>query len=202
MRTGVVNFHRPGHEQKIARYLELAGRRSSEVVEIPGSVFVETPIEGFAALIFSGSAWMLAREDASSELREFVAALDVPVLGICFGHQLLGRAYGAPVLAGRLVDGDETVVVIEPDGLFKGMEPELLFNENHEEFLTRPAVEAAGWDVMAFSGSCEVEAMHHTLRPLYGVQFHPERSGLNGEKLFDNFFEHVVEPFARGVYRP
>jgi GMP synthase (glutamine-hydrolysing) len=202
MRTGVVNFHRPGHEHKIARYLELAARQSDEVVEIPGRVFTESNVRDYDALIFSGSAWMLAREDAPAGLRDFVSALDMPILGICFGHQLLGRSYGAPVVAGRLVDGDETIVVTEPDGLFKGMEPELLFNENHEEFLTRPAVEAAGWDVIAFSNSCEVEAMHHTLRPLHGVQFHPERSGLNGEKLFDNFYEYVVKPFARGAYRP
>ncbi|MEO0053810.1 MAG: hypothetical protein ABIK22_06635 [candidate division WOR-3 bacterium] len=43
----------------------------------------------------------------------------------------------------------------------------------------------------AVSSSCPVEAIRHPRLPLYGVQFHPERSEINGEILFRNFYEIV-----------
>jgi len=130
-----------------------------------------------------------------------VRSVRLPTLGICFGHQLFARVSGVQVLSGELIERDEVVFITEPGPLFRGMGPEMEFRESHREYVVAEAIERAGWHITARSASCPVEAMHHPTRPLYGVQFHPERSGLNGDKLFENFYNHIVLPFARRTYQ-
>lgn len=197
MRTLVANFYREKAEEKIARYVELAGRYS-EPVEVNGMVLEPGyDLSSFGALVISGSQWMLAHEDAPPPTTEFILGLKIPTLGICFGHQLLARAYGAEVLDGELIERNETVLVAEPHPLFQGLVPECEMLESHREYVDYNGAERAGWHVFANSTSCPVEAMHHPTRPLYGVQFHPERSSANGEQLFENFFRNIAQPFSR-----
>jgi len=124
-----------------------------------------------------------------------VRGLKMPTLGICFGHQLFARVFGAEVLSGELIERYETVIVTEKVPLFQDLSPEAEFLESHREYVDFHSVERAGWRVVAQSASCAVEAMHHPTRPVFGVQFHPERSGPNGQKLFDNFYNRIVKPF-------
>lgn len=58
---------------------------------------------------------------------------------------------------------------------------------------------SAGFEVLANSASCEVEAIKHIEHCFYGIQFHPERSGAIGETIFRNFFDIVREiKYLRG----
>jgi len=197
MRTLVANFYRERVEEKIKRYVELAGRHS-EPVEVPGDRLEPGyDLEGFSAVIISGSQWMLARDDASPAIKEFIRGLEIPTLGICFGLQLLARAYDAEVLSGEPIERNETILVTEPHPLFFELGPEVEMLESHREYVDYNGIERVGWHVFAVSASCRVEAMHHPTRPLYGVQFHPERSGANGEKLFENFYQQIVQPLWR-----
>jgi len=201
VRTLVVNCYREQAEEKIKGYVAQA-ERFSDVSEVSWGVLERAyDMETYCAAIISGSQWLLSRETPPAPLVEFVRELKVPALGICFGHQLFARAYGAQVLPGELIERNETIIISEPGMLFHGMEPEMEFLESHREFVDAAAIERAGWHVIAQSESCPVEAMHHPTRPLYGVQFHPERSGLNGEQLFDNFYNQIVFPFAKGSYQ-
>ena len=201
MRTLVVNCYREKAEEKIRGYV-LQAERFSDVHEVPWGVLERAfDLETFSAVIISGSQWLLSVETPAGPLVEFVRDLKVPTLGICFGHQLFARTFGAQVLSGELIERDETVIISEPGPLFHGMGPEAEFLESHREYVDGDAIERAGWHVIARSASCPVEAMHHPTRPLYGVQFHPERSGVNGEKLFDNFYRQIVFPFVKGTYQ-
>lgn len=201
MRTLVVNCYREKAEEKIRGYMEQVGR-FSDAIEVPWGVLERAyDMETYCAAIISGSQWLLSVEDPPAPLVEFVRSLKVPTLGICFGHQLFARASGTQVLSGELIERDETIIISEPGTLFHGMEPEMDFRESHREYVVAEPIERAGWHIIARSASCEVEAMHHPTRPLYGVQFHPERSGLNGEKLFENFYNQIVFPFAKGAYQ-
>lgn len=201
MRTLVVNCYRENAEEKIKGYMAQA-ERFTDAVEVPWGVLERAYDMGaFGAVIISGSQWLLSVERPAEPLVEFVRGLKVPALGICFGHQLFARAFGCPVLSGELVERDETIIISEPGPLFCGMEPEMDFLESHREYVPAEPVERAGWHVVARSASCPVEAMHHPTLPLYGVQFHPERSGLNGERLFDNFYNQIVFPFVKGTYQ-
>lgn len=201
MRTLVVNCYREKAEEKIKGYIAQA-ERFSDVIEAPWGVLEPAyDMETYCAVIISGSQWLLSIEAPPAPLVEFVRDLKVPALGICFGHQLFARAFGVQVLSGELVERDETILISEPGPLFHDMGPEMEFRESHREYVDGEAIERAGWHVTARSASCPVEAMHHPTRPLFGVQFHPERSGLNGEKLFDNFYNQIVFPFVKGTYQ-
>ncbi|MBM3313937.1 hypothetical protein FJY70_05045, partial [candidate division WOR-3 bacterium] len=128
---------------------------------------------------------------------EFTRGLNLPTLGICFGHQLLARAFGGRVLSGELIKRHETVELAQTSPLFYDLGPKADFVESHREYVDPDSILPAGWQVSARSGSCPVEAMSHPTRPLLGVQFHPERSGANGEKLLDNFYRRIVASFTR-----
>ena len=201
MRTLIVNCYREKIEEKITGYVTQVERFSDAHVVPWGVLERAFDLETYSAVVISGSQWLLSREQPADPLAEFVRDLKLPALGICFGHQLFARVFGAQVLSGELIERHETVLVTEPGPLFHGMEPELEFLESHREYVVAEPIERAGWHVTARSASCPVEAMHHPTRPLYGVQFHPERSGVNGEKLFDNFYSQIVFPFVRGTYQ-
>ena len=195
MRTLVANFYRKHTETKLPPYLSLVGRYS-EPVEVAGERLEPGyDIDGFNAVVITGSQWMLAEEDAPAAIKEFVRGLKIPTLGICFGHQLMARAWEAEVFSGELVERTETVLVAEPGPLFAGLGPEVEMLESHREHVDFASMERVGWHVIAGSASCRVEAMHHPTRPLYGVQFHPERSGPNGEALLANLYNNIVRPF-------
>lgn len=200
MRTLVVNCYRDKAEEKIKGYMAQAERFSDGFEVSWGVLEPAYDIETFSAVIFSGSQWLLSREEPPAPLAEFVRNLKLPALGICFGHQLFARSFGTPVLGGELIEGNETVVISEPGLLFHNMGPEMEFLESHREYVVAEPIERAGWHITARSSSCPVEAMHHPTRPLYGVQFHPERSGVNGDQLFENFYNRIVIPFVKGTY--
>lgn len=200
MRTLVVNCYRERAEEKIARYVELAGRHSEPYELNWGACEPGYNLESFAAVVLSGSQWLLSREPAPPALAEFVRGLRVPTLGVCFGHQLLASVHGAAVLSGELIERNETIRVLEPHPLFAGLGPEFEMLESHREYVDYGDIERAGWRVFAVSPSCPVEAIRHPTRPLFGVQFHPERSGPAGEQLFENFYGLVRSQTQSGRF--
>ncbi|MDZ7849336.1 MAG: GMP synthase subunit A [Halodesulfurarchaeum sp.] len=113
--------------------------------------------------------------------------LDIPVLGICLGHQLIARELG-----GEVGEGDyggyadvEVTILDETDPLVGSLAPSIRTWASHaDEVLEVPA----GFTRTAESDVCGVEAMSDTDRDLYGVQWHPEVAHTEGgDELFANF---------------
>lgn len=146
----------------------------------------------FDAVVLSGSQMMLSEESPPKGLVEFCRQLRLPVLGICFGHQLLAYSFGAVVIRGELQERDETIFVDQLWPLLRDLGPGTVMRESHREFVTPESLQKIGWQVGAHSAVCPTEAIRHPSLPLYGVQFHPERSGRPGELLFAAFFREVV----------
>ncbi|MBN8703847.1 MAG: gamma-glutamyl-gamma-aminobutyrate hydrolase family protein [Bacteroidetes bacterium] len=138
------------------------------------------------ALILSGAPALLTKVDTSTYTTKFsfLHTLNIPILGICFGHQLIGLLNGATVFLGNENREKVNLTVIKNDFIFTDIET-LRFQEDHTEGITLPT----NFDLLASSSDYPVEAMKHKEKNMYGVQFHPEASGNNGMKLLHNFLQ-------------
>jgi GMP synthase (glutamine-hydrolysing) len=121
------------------------------------------------------------------------ALLDVaPILGICYGMQLVAQLQGGGVTRGGQREyGRSQVRVTDPAGLFAGFEDGEPFTAwmSHGDHVEVPP---PGFHVTASSDSCAVAAMRHDTRPIYGVQFHPEVAHTpRGGELIENFLFDV-----------
>ncbi len=135
-----------------------------------------TPIEELDAdgIVLSGGA--LSLEGANTPLgrvAEWIDRVPVPVLGICLGHEFLGRHFGGTVTrADQPEFGRVELTVDAPDHpLFEGLPARLHVWASHNDQVVRAP---PGWRTLAHSPACPVEAMAHPDRPILGVQFHPE----------------------------
>ena len=125
--------------------------------------------------------------DRSPSLDPALLELGVPVLGICYGMQLIAHVEGGRVEAGRREYGRAEIEVHEPDELFYGFEPgeRVVVWASHGDHVTEPP---AGYVTLAGTPSLPVAAIRASNRPIYGVQFHPEVAHTpRGGELLSNF---------------
>lgn len=113
-----------------------------------------------------------------------------PVLGICYGHQLLARYLGGAVERGQVHEfGSATVQVNSPGGLFDGLPSRLRTWMSHGDQVVRLP---EGFRVLASTPECGVAAMGDERRGFYGLQFHPEVVHTpNGRAIIDNFLRNA-----------
>ncbi|MCX7732631.1 MAG: gamma-glutamyl-gamma-aminobutyrate hydrolase family protein [candidate division WOR-3 bacterium] len=191
MKTLLVNCYLKDAESRLIYYRQMI-QPFSEIAELKlEELNPEFDFAPYDAVVLTGSQWMLSERDVSEPVRAALRSLLLPVLGICFGHQLLARSFGAEVKRGpEFIDRMERIR-FQPWRLFAGLGPEAEMRESHREYVTPESLERLGWEIGAVSPSCPVEAIRHPRLPLYGVQFHPERSEENGARLFCNFYDIV-----------
>ncbi|HEU4641701.1 MAG TPA: aminodeoxychorismate/anthranilate synthase component II [Gemmatimonadaceae bacterium] len=115
---------------------------------------------------------------------------EIPMLGVCLGHQAIGEAYGGKVVrARRVMHGKTSRITHGGEGLFAGLPAPLEVMRYHSLIVERASLPEA-LEVLAVSGDDpdEVQAMRHTRHPVWGVQFHPESIlTQEGKRLLRNF---------------
>ncbi|HYC51079.1 MAG TPA: glutamine-hydrolyzing GMP synthase [Gemmatimonadaceae bacterium] len=124
--------------------------------------------------------------------------LDVaPVLGLCYGMQMIAQLEGGKVVgAGKREYGRAEVGVSEPAGLFEGFDRDEKFTAwmSHGDHVDRLP---KGYRVTAKSSTVPIAAMRHETRPIFGVQFHPEVAHTpRGGELISNFLFNVCKATA------
>ena len=141
-----------------------------------------------AAIVISGNP-ALVRDTGTSFLTDFEMLRDVtlPILGICFGHQVIAMLNGEEVTIGKEDRSLRQLKILQDNPLFDGLSGEHFFQEDHTEEVALPE----NFIHLASSSHCFNEAMMHHERPVYGVQFHPESSGDAGRQLLKNFLSLV-----------
>lgn len=155
---------------------------------------IDTPAEALRdsrGLIISGGPSSVY-DPGSPRVDEGVFALGVPVLGICYGHQLMAHMLRGEVRPSQDREyGMATLEVRAADSLFQGLEArEPIWMSHGDRVLAPPA----GFRVLASTAGCEVAAMGDAARGLFGVQFHPEVTHTRrGREILANFLFRVCD---------
>lgn len=119
----------------------------------------------------------------------------VPILGVCLGHQSIGQAFGAEVVRARQVMHGKTSLVSHlGEGVFTGLEQPLEVTRYHSLVLRRDSLpdclEETAWTLGEDGLPDEVMAVRHRHLAVQGVQFHPESVlTRQGHELLDNFLQ-------------
>ena len=140
-------------------------------------------------VILSGGPASVYEQGAPVLERELLA-LGVPVLGICYGMQLLARELGGQVEGAEVGEfGRSTLTVSEQGRLLAGTPPEQTCWMSHRDTVFSPP---PGFTALASSTASPVAAFESTARGVYGIQFHPEVVHTPyGQQVLTNFLEDV-----------
>jgi anthranilate synthase component 2 len=115
---------------------------------------------------------------------------EIPILGVCLGHQAIGEAYGGRVVrATRVMHGKTSRIRHQATGLFAGLPDPLEVMRYHSLIVERASLPAE-LEILATSSDdpSEIQAMRHAAHPVWGVQFHPESVlTQHGKHLLQNF---------------
>jgi len=146
-------------------------------------------LEGLDGLVLSGGAPRVGVDPAKMGRNgEYLDALDIPILGICAGHQFMAKHFGGEAAPAKVPEfGKSILTVHEPDVLFDGLPSAFEVWESHNDEVS---VLPHGFVALASSPNCAVQAMRARERPLFGLQFHPEvEDTQHGTDIFRNFLK-------------
>jgi len=115
---------------------------------------------------------------------------DLPILGVCLGHQAIGQAFGGEVVrCHEVMHGKLSVVTHSGTGLFHGL-PQGFSVTRYHSLTVRPESLPDSLEVTARSQSGVIMGLQHRSRPIHGVQFHPESiASEHGHALLRNFLD-------------
>jgi GMP synthase (glutamine-hydrolysing) len=195
-----------------SQYTRLIARRLRELrafsLVLPGTAPLEEVLKHRPqALILSGGPKSVFEEDAPRpDPRLFAQGL--PILGICYGMQLMAQAFGGKVERAGRAEYGKALLTRYSGPLFKGLKGEVQVWMSHSDAVTELP---PGWRVAAETEENPVAAIEAEGAPLFGVQFHPEVAHTpKGLQILENFLEvagvsrdwtpeHVLENLLKEV---
>ena len=118
------------------------------------------------------------------------APLDMPIFGVCLGHQAMGQAYGGEVIRAKaLMHGKTSPIEHDGHSVFKGLPSPFTATRYHSLAVRRETLPDV-LEVTAWTADCEIMGLAHRTRPIHGVQFHPESIATeHGHDLLANFLD-------------
>jgi anthranilate synthase component 2 len=118
------------------------------------------------------------------------APADLPILGVCLGHQAIGQAFGGEVVRAKaLMHGKTSPIHHKGEGLFAGLRDGFTATRYHSLAVLAEPLPAA-LEVTAWTEDGEIMGLRHRERPIHGVQFHPESIATeSGRELLANFLD-------------
>ncbi|KQL50998.1 GMP synthase [Heyndrickxia shackletonii] len=142
-------------------------------------------------IIFSGGPNSVYDENAF-HCDDAIFDLGIPVLGICYGMQLMTQHFGGKVEPAQHREyGKAKIEVKSPSKLFENLPDEQVVWMSHGDLVTATP---EGFAINATSSSCPIASMSDPSRNLYAVQFHPEvQHSVYGNDMLKNFVFHVCE---------
>ncbi len=118
------------------------------------------------------------------------ASLDMPIFGVCLGHQAMGQAFGGEVIrAQTLMHGKTSPIQHGGEGVFRGLPSPFTATRYHSLAVRRETLPDV-LEVTAWTADGEIMGLAHRTRPIHGVQFHPESIATeHGHDLLANFLD-------------
>jgi anthranilate synthase component 2 len=115
---------------------------------------------------------------------------NLPILGVCLGHQAIGQAYGGDVIRAKsIMHGKTSQIHHDGQGLFKGLPNPFTATRYHSLAVSRDSL-PDDLEVTAWTDDGEIMGFQHKTRPVFGVQFHPESIATEGgHQLLANFLD-------------
>jgi anthranilate synthase/aminodeoxychorismate synthase-like glutamine amidotransferase len=119
---------------------------------------------------------------------------EVPILGVCLGHQCIGEAFGGKVVrAGRLMHGKTSPVIHDGNTIFAGL-PSPFEAMRYHSLIVDAATIPPALEISAHTAENEVMGLRHRELNVEGVQFHPESIlTTEGKHLLKNFLDRVAK---------
>ena len=142
-------------------------------------------------IIFTGGPASVFSEDSPKCSKE-IFELGIPILGICYGMQLMTYTLGGKVAkANKREYGTTNVNIDNTSALFNGFDNVNGFLMSHTDYVD---VVPDGFKNIGHTSSCPNAAIENTEKNLYGIQFHPEvNNSINGTLVIKNFLFNICE---------
>lgn len=137
-------------------------------------------------------------DDAGSTLGLVEAfASEIPILGVCLGHQAVGQVYGAKIVqAPALMHGKTSEIVHTGTGIFDGL-PNPITATRYHSLVVTPTTVPDELEVTATAPDGVVMGLRHRTLPVEGVQFHPESIlTVSGPAMLANWLSRIAGAFV------
>lgn len=173
-----------------AQYAHLIARRVRELGVYSEILPCDTSLREIGKLkpdgiILSGGPASVYEHNAPTMDRK-ILDLGIPILGICYGLQLIGKFVGGEVLAGKLKEFGSRELIVKKNGkLLKGLSKKEQVWMSHGDLVTDLPRD---FEVLASTDTCKIASFENNAKKLYGIQFHAEVAHtLKGSQILKNF---------------
>lgn len=181
-----------------SQYTHLIARRIRELKTRALIYSPKTPAKAIAdvkGIILSGAPWSVIEDNAPIPDKG-IFELGIPVLGICYGLQLIGKIFGGDVLSSKKREYGNAEFHPASDPLFKGVSKKTTVWMSHGDKLTKLP---AGFEVIGKTSNSEFASIKN--KNIYGLQFHPEVTHTNeGKIILKNFLYSICK--VKGDWTP
>ena len=118
---------------------------------------------------------------------------EIPLLGVCLGHQSIGQAFGSNIIhAKQLMHGKTSMVTHRDIGVFRGLPNPFQATRYHSLVIDRTTLPDC-LEITAWTDDDEIMGVRHKALPVEGVQFHPESIMTEcGHEMLDNFLKEFA----------
>lgn len=175
------------------QYNQLIARRVREANVYCEVLAYDTPLERIKeknpqGIIFTGGPSSVYTDNAP-KCSDEIFALGVPILGICYGMQLIAQTFDGTVSHCGISEYGRIHVEIKDNELFEGVKENFNCWMSHTDFVSEAP---QGYTVIAKSKDCPIAAMANKEKKFYAVQFHPEVTHCEfGEQILKNFLFNI-----------
>ncbi len=142
-------------------------------------------------IIFTGGPQSVYKEE-SQHIDPAIFDMGIPILGICYGAQLIAYELGGTVKTAPVSEYGRTNVIVDTqDSVLNSVSNQTIMWMSHTDYIAEPP---KGFEIIAHTDNCPVAGMEDKTRNIYAVQFHPEvQHSVEGNKLFHNFLYNVCK---------